>query len=125
VWNERLGRIKIAFKILIFKERDILGYPEEADKLFKEEANVVRSYQNVVIPFAVGKEVIRRRLRQEHLNRWKTCKGCRQSKTLMSELLISKTKELQTISRQKLQMTVGPLTGHKTLRARKFSLGLT
>jgi hypothetical protein len=83
--------MKIAFKILIFKERDILRDPEEADKLTKEEASVVRTDQTVGIRFAVGKEVIRIRLRHEHPNRRKTCKGCRQSKTLMSELLISRT----------------------------------
>jgi len=63
-----LERIKIAFKILIFKERDILRDPEEADKLTKEEASVVRSDQTVDIRFVVGKEVIRICLRQEHLN---------------------------------------------------------
>jgi hypothetical protein len=41
---------------LIFKERDILRDPEEADKLNKEEANVVRSDQTVGILFVVGKE---------------------------------------------------------------------
>jgi len=64
-----LGRIKIALKIFIFKERDILRGPEEADKLIKEEANVVRSDQTVGTPFVVGKEVIRSRLRQGRLNR--------------------------------------------------------
>jgi len=116
---------KIAFKIFIFKERDILQDPEEADKLTKEEASVVRSDQTVGIRFVVGKEVIRIRMRQEHLNRRKTCKGCRQSKTLMSELLISRTNELQAISRQQRKVTVGLLTGHKTLRALMFKLGLT
>jgi len=122
---ELLRRIKIAFKIFIFKKIDILRDPEEADKLIKEGADVVRSDQTVGILFVVGKEVIRSRLRQQHRNRWKTCKGCRQSKTLMSELLISRTKELQAISRQKFQVTVGLLTDHKPLRARKFKLGLT
>ena len=42
-------------------------------------------------------------LRQQHLNRWEPCKGCRQSKTLMTEPLTSRTKELQAMSRQKLQ----------------------
>ena len=56
----------------------------EADKLAKEGANEVPSHQTASIPFAVGKEVIRSHLRQEHLNKWKTCKGCCQSETLMS-----------------------------------------
>jgi hypothetical protein len=36
-------------------------------------------------------------LRQEHLNRWKTCKGCHQSKTLMSEPLPS-TRRLRKLT---------------------------
>jgi hypothetical protein len=56
-------------------------------------------------------------LRQKHLNRWKTSKGFRQSKTLMSEPLPSRTKDLQTMSRQELKVAVVLLTGHKTLTA--------
>jgi hypothetical protein len=74
------------------------------------------------IPFVVGKEVIRSHLRQEHLNTWETCKGCCQSKTLMSDLLPRKTKELQAMSRQQLAVAVGLLTGHTTLM---FKLRLT
>jgi hypothetical protein len=42
-------------------------------------------------------------VRQDHLNRWKTCKGCHQSKTLMSDSLPRSTKEFQAMSRQKLK----------------------
>jgi len=56
----------------------------EADELAREGTNEVPSDETASIPFAVGKEVIRSHLRQEHLNRWKTCKGCSQSDTLMS-----------------------------------------
>jgi hypothetical protein len=52
---------------------------EEADKLAKEGTNGDPPDQIVGIPFVVDKEVIRSHLRQEHQNRWKTCKGCRQS----------------------------------------------
>jgi len=41
----------------------------------------------VGIPFDVGKEVI-----WSHLNKWKTCKGCHQSKSLMYESLPSRKK---------------------------------
>jgi hypothetical protein len=51
--------------------------------------------QNVGVSFVVGKEVIRSNLIKEHLNRWKACKSCCQSKTLMSESLSSGTEKLQ------------------------------
>jgi len=56
----------------------------EADELANEGTNEVPCNQTASIPFGVGKEVIRSHLRQEHLNRWKTCKGCCQSEMLMS-----------------------------------------
>jgi len=43
----------------------------------------------------------------------------------MSEPVSSRTKGPQAISRQKLQVAVGLLTGHTTLRAQMFKLGLT
>jgi len=57
---------------------------KEADKLARDTTNGIPFDQIVDIPFVVGKEVLRGHLRKEHLNRWKTCKGCCQSKTLMS-----------------------------------------
>jgi len=47
-----------------------------------------------------------------------------QSKTLMSEPLPSRKKELQTMSRPKLKAAVGLITGHTTLRAHMFKLRL-
>jgi hypothetical protein len=38
----------------------------------------------------------------------------------MSELLSSRTKELQAMSTEKLNVAVGLLTGHTTLRAHMF-----
>jgi hypothetical protein len=73
----------------------------------------------------VGKEVIRSHLRQEYLCRWKACKGFRQSQTLMSEPLGSRTKYLQAMSRSKFKVAVGLLTGHTTLTAHMFNLGHT
>jgi hypothetical protein len=98
--QEKLSGPNIVTLVFIPGHGGIPG-KEEADKLTKEEVNVVRSDQTAGIPFVAGKEVIRSRMRQEQMNRWKTCK-CRQSKTL-SELLISRTRELQAISKQKLQ----------------------
>jgi hypothetical protein len=80
---------------------------EEPDKLAKEGTNGVPSDQTVGIPFFVGKEVIWSHLRQEHLNRWKTCEGCCHSNTLMSEPLPSRKKELLAMNRQKLKVAVG------------------
>jgi len=106
------------------RQHGIMG-KEETDKLAKERTDEVPTDQTVGIPFVVGKEVIRKHLRQEHLNRCKTCKGCGQSMTLMSESLPSRTKELQAMSRQKLKVTVGLLTGHITLRVHMFKCGIT
>jgi hypothetical protein len=89
---------------------------EEADKLAKEGANGIPSDQTVGIPFVVVKEVIRSNWRQEHLNKWTTCKGWRQSETLMSGPLSNRTKELQAMSRQKPKVAVGLLTDHTILR---------
>ena len=76
-------------------------------------------------PLLWANEVIRRHLRQENQNRWKTCKGCRQSETLMSGPVSSRTKGPQAMSRQKLRVAVGLLTGHTTVTAHMFKLGLT
>jgi hypothetical protein len=64
-------------------------------------------------------------MRQKHLNKQKACKGCRQSKMLMSEPQPSRAKELQALIRPKIKGTAGLLTGHTTLRAHMFKLGLT
>ena len=85
---------------------------EEADELVKEGTKGFPSDQTVGISFVVDKAVIRSHSKQEHLNRWKTCKGCHQSKTLMSEPLSSRTKELQAMSTEKLN----------TLRTGSFKL---
>ena len=68
---------------------------EEANKLAKEGPNGVTSDQIVDVPFTVVKEFIRSYWRNEHLKSWKTCKGCRKSKTPMNGPLSNRTKELQ------------------------------
>jgi len=63
---------------------------------------------------------------RKHLNGWKkTCKVCRQSKTLMSELLSSWTRQLQEMSRRKLKVAERLLTGRTTPTAHMFQLGIT
>jgi len=43
----------------------------------------------------------------------------------MSEPLLTRTNELQAMSRQDLKVAVGLLTGHKTFRAHMLKLGFT
>ena len=100
------------------------------EKLRSWQIGQIRDYrvpsdQIVGTSLAVGKEVITSLLRQKYLCRWKAGKGCRQSKTLVSEPMASRTKYLQAMSRSKLKVAVGLLTGHTTLRAQMFKLGLT
>ena len=100
----------------------------EIKKLIKwPRKGLIESLLNKLLasPFVVGNEVIRSHLKQGHLYRWKTCKVCRQSETLMSGPLPSRTKEPQAMSRRKLKVAVGLLTGHTTLRSRMFKFGLT
>jgi hypothetical protein len=91
------------------------------EKLAKKGNNGVPYDQIIVIPFVVGKEVTRSHLRREHLNRLKTCKVCSTSETLMREPVSSRTKGPQAMSRQKLKVAVGLLTGHTTLTAHMFN----
>ena len=100
----------------------------EIKKLIKwPRKGLIESLLNKLLasPFVVGNEVIRSHLKQGHLYRWKTCKVCRQSETLMSGPLPSRTKEPQAMSRRKLKVAVVLLTGHTTLRSRMFKFGLT
>jgi hypothetical protein len=55
------------------------------------------------------------------MNNWKACKGFHQSRTLMSEPILSGTKD-QAMSRQKLKVAVGLLTDHVTPTAHMFKL---
>jgi hypothetical protein len=64
----------------------------EADKLAKEGTNGVHFDQFVGISSVVGTVVIRNYLKQEPLNRRQSCKGCRQSKTPMTEPLSCRRK---------------------------------
>jgi hypothetical protein len=61
----------------------------------------------------------------KHLNGWKTCECCHQSKALMSLLLSSRTKKPQEMSRWKLKVAEGLLMGHTNPRTHIFELGIT
>lgn len=78
-----------------------------------------------IIPFVVGKGVSGSHLRQEYLNRWKTCNGYCHSKVLMSEPLTCRVEEFQAISRLKFKVAVVLLTGYTTLTVYIFNLRLT
>ncbi|XP_071580115.1 uncharacterized protein [Temnothorax nylanderi] len=66
-----------------------------------------------------------RRHEEEHLTRWEKLKTCRQAKTLMKNCRPGRAKELLALSKQKLRVAVGLLTGHSALlRAHLFNLGL-
>jgi hypothetical protein len=81
---ENLSRYNKVTLVLMPGHHGIPGKEE----LAKKGNNGVPSDQIIVILFVVGKEVIRSHLRQEQLNRWKTCKVCRRSEALMSEPLV-------------------------------------
>ena len=85
------GSIKVTLAS-IPRHYGILGN-EEPDKLAEEGTNGVPSDQTVGIPFVMGKDVIWSHLRQEHLNKWKTCECFCHSDTLMSEPLPSRRKK--------------------------------
>lgn len=85
----------------------------------------LKSSKYYIFCLVVGKEAIRTRFRQKHLNRWKACEGCSQSKTLMSGPLPSRAKEIQVTSRSNLKVAVGLLTVHTPLSAHLFKLWLT
>jgi len=57
---------------------------EVADNLAKEGTNKVYGDQTAGSPFAVDKHFIKCHLRQECLNKWKTCEVLRHSTTLKS-----------------------------------------
>jgi len=95
---------------------------EEADKLATKGTSGVPSDKTVGIPFVVMKEVIRSHLRQEHLNRRKTCKGCRQPKTRMSFCQVEQKTFRQWVDRSGGGTVNRP---HITLSAHTVKLGLT
>jgi len=70
---------EISLNFLLEETHDILIFYQLQTN---EGTGSVPSDRYVGIPFAVGKEAIRSQLSQEHLCKWKACKGC-QSKTLI------------------------------------------
>ncbi|XP_071577346.1 uncharacterized protein [Temnothorax nylanderi] len=88
---------------------------ETADLLAKKGASKAPSDQVAGIPFAVEKEIIKSCLKREHLTRWENLKTCRQARTSMKNSRPGRAKELLALSKQKLRMAVGLLTGHSAL----------
>ena len=79
--------------------------------------------QTAVIPFSVGKKLIKRHLELEHQAKWDACIGYRLSKILMGYLLPSTANEYLAMSSLRLRAAVGLLTGHTSLRAHLYKLG--
>ncbi|XP_071579823.1 uncharacterized protein [Temnothorax nylanderi] len=129
VWDcmlalERLSGLNKVTLVWVPGHQGIPGN-ETADSLAKKGANEAPSDQVAVIPFAVGKEIIKSCLKREHLSRWEKLETCRQAKTLMKNSKPGRAKELLELTKQKLRMAVGLLTGHSALlRAHLFNLGL-
>ncbi|XP_071572363.1 uncharacterized protein [Temnothorax nylanderi] len=129
VWDcmlalERLSGLNKVTLVWVPGHQGIPGN-EIADSLAKKGANEAPSDQVAGIPFAVGKEIIKSCLKREHLSRWEKLETCRQAKTLMENSRPGRAKELLELTKQKLRMAVGLLTGHSALlRAHLFNLGL-
>jgi hypothetical protein len=124
---QALGKLHESSKVTLVWTPGHQGIPdkEEADKLAKEGTSGVPSSQTTVIPFNVGKKLVKRHLKLQQQARWDTCTGYRQFKTLVRYLLPSRANELLAMSRLRLRAAVGLLTGHTTLRAHMYKHGLT
>jgi len=79
----------------------------------------------VGVPFAMGKNIIRGWSEKEHLNSWKLTSSCKWSKQLMKSPQHSRTNELLAMSKSRLRLGIGLLTGHVALRSHLHKLGLT
>jgi hypothetical protein len=68
-----------------------------------------------------------KQLEVRHQARWTACTGCQQSKVLMRYRypLPSRANELLAISKLRLRVAVGLLTGHTSLKAQLYKLGHT
>ncbi|XP_077256495.1 uncharacterized protein LOC143894228 [Temnothorax americanus] len=107
---EKLGGFNKVTLVWVPGRQGIPGN-ETADMLAKKGANEAPIGQVTGIPFAVGKEIIKGRLKKEHLARWEKLKTCRQARTLMKDSRPGRAKELLALSKQKLRMALGLLTG--------------
>ncbi|XP_032690767.1 uncharacterized protein LOC116853705, partial [Odontomachus brunneus] len=72
--------------------------------------------QKIGIPFAIGKESIKKSLEKEHLDSWKRGQGCRRAKLLMEKPSKSRARELLMMNKKKLRLGISLLTGHMALR---------
>jgi len=94
-----------------------------ADGLAKLGTLEVPARQVVGVPFTIGKRLIKESLKRAHLVSWGQVQGCPQAKLLLNRLLSKRTDEL-TMSRKKLNISIGLLMGHVALRAHLFNLSL-
>jgi hypothetical protein len=120
LWN-----INVCVHVLLIPRHQGIPGNEEANRLAKEGAIEVSPNHFAAIPFSVGKNLIRKQLEQKHQARWTACTGCRQSKVLMRYSLPSRASELLAMSKLRLRLAVGLLTGYSSLRAHLHKLGHT
>jgi hypothetical protein len=76
--------------------------------------------QFTIIPFSVGKKLIKKQLELKHQGSWAACTGCRQFKVLMRHPLPSRANELLALSKLIFRAAVGLSTGHTSLSLYKL-----
>jgi hypothetical protein len=120
-----LGKLSEFNKVTLVSIRGHQGIPGngEADRLTKEGAAEFSSNQFTAIPFSVGRKLIKQQLELGHQTRCTACAGYRQSKMLMRYPLPSRADELLAISKLRLRVAAGLLTGHTGLRAHLYKPG--
>lgn len=97
---------------------------EEADRLAKLGTQEEPVNWPVGVPFSVGRSFIRKGLERGHLLSWSSGQGCRRSRLLMPQPLPKRAAELLAMSRGRLRLSIGLLTGHWAFRAHLFNLKL-
>ncbi|XP_020298245.1 uncharacterized protein LOC109862582 [Pseudomyrmex gracilis] len=126
VWDcmQALNRLRDHNKITlvwVLGHQDIRGN-EIADGLAKLGTLEEPAGQKVGVFFAVEKNCIRDQLKQEHQDSWRKLKSCRQARLLMSHPSSSRAKELLSMDRNRLKLSIGLLTGHWAFRAHLYNV---
>lgn len=97
---------------------------EVADELAKAGTLEDPEEQIIGVPFATGRKIIADQLLRDHTRAWIGTSGCRQAKVVMKQPKINRAKELLSMDKGRLSVTIGLLTGHVALRTHLFNIGL-
>jgi len=129
VWDcmlalNQLGKMNKVTLTWIPGHQGILGN-EVADELAKAGTLEDPKEQVIGVPFATGRKIIADRLLRDHTRAWIRTSGCRQTKVAMKLPRINRAKELLSMDKGRLSVTIGLLTGHVALRTHLFNIGLT